>query len=372
MGGKIYSPVVPQNGNSRAIANSMKKSKGSNIFQASKPGAIQRFVLRVGYDAGLAASKNDIIASSQKTVKATGDLLSGIDKDTVNTTKIHDYPTFSLTDRQSSVTAKTPVHLVGHGQPGGKIGGNDASTIAQNIISTVRSNHQELEFIKLYSCFGMNDENTTPSSTAKFKTALSSESITGVPVYGAKGLLIPRKVNTAQTDLVINVIPRRYSSYAFGKKETISFFKTKLLTKMDSTTDGTWEAPKSGAESVIRSIVLNLNNIILIPAKLLMKNAAKVLSSQQLLDSDPTTGTINFDAVPSGEPGAGDKMGAAAKGAKLSLNTVKSDISGQTDKASIVSEIDGAINEIDAAETDLQLNIDKIKFKGEFLKDILV
>ena len=370
MSNKTYAPAVQRDNNSRAIAHNANPQK-SRVETQIKGTPVQRFVVRVGYDAGLAASPNDLIANSHKTVKSTADKLESIDADKVNSTKTHDYPTFALSARATTSSDKTPVHLVGHGKPGGQIAGIDAATIATNIISAVKGKNQELEFIKLYSCFGMNDENTEQSSVAKFKSALSSENIINVPVFGAKGLLIPRAVNKAKTDINVNVIPRRYTSAAFAKRETNAYFKSKFVPEMDTTNDGTWEAPKGSAVAIINGIMANVNDISTIPTLLMINNAPAVLPAQQMLDSNPTAGTINYDSVPSGEAGQGDKMGAVTKGAKLSLNTLKGDISSQSTLSGVVSKIDSAISEVDVADNDLKLNINSSKFKGKDLKDIL-
>lgn len=359
----------------RAIANNIPKSNLTKKSYAHENQTMQRFVVQVGYDAGLAASPNKSVANSQKTVKDTAEKLATIDADKVNSKKIVDYPSLSLDMREKTSVEKTPIHLIAHGKPGGKMAGVgsllDASTVATDILKEIKSKNQELEFIKLYSCFSMNEENTDQSSVAKFKSVLSSEKILGVPVYGAKGLLIPLDTNKAGTDLNVNVIPRRYSSASFGKKATVDYFKDKLSKVMDSKTDGTWEAPIGDSVSVINNIMAKVNSISVKPILFFMDNAPQILPAQQLLSSDPAAGTIDYDSIPSGEPLQSDKMEAAAIGAKLALNTLKKDIAGQKTLASIDSKIDSKIGEVDNANASLNQKIENTKFKSDDLKNIL-
>ena len=361
--------------NNKAYATSPPVSRNRTI-QTKKNYPMQRFVVRVGYDAGLEASPNKLIANSQKTVKNTADKLLSIDNDTVNATKLHDYPTFSLSNRGTSSTNKTPVHMVGHGKPGGKLSGAagilDAADIAQTLIGALKGKNQEFDFIKLYSCFSLNEENTEQSSVAKFKSALSSDSITSVPVYGAKGLLIPGETNTSNTELKVNVIPRRYSSAAFGKKETNGYFKSKFVSEMSPLNDGTWESPKTEAATIINKIVDKVNRISYIPNKFLIDNASSVLPPQQLQEDGTTSGTINYEAAPSGEPTQSNKMEAAAIGAKLTLNTLKTDIASQSSLSDISSKADSAISDVDSKNGNLETYINSTDFKTtKALKDIL-
>ncbi len=352
--------------------SNMAQRKLKTIINKGSKQAAQRFVVRVGYDGTLATSENDAVANSQKTVKDTADKLVSIDKDTVNSTKMHDYPAIALTARDSSSTAKTPIAVIGHGAPGGNISGIDMTTLAGNTIDAVKAKSQEIESVKIYSCYSANAEDTTPSSVSKFKSKLASEQMTTVPVYGAKGLLIPGAADTTANTIDVNVIPRRYSSGAFGKKIAGGYFKEKMEAAMIAQTDGTWNAPKGEAKAVINHIVPLISKPFNVSGIFLLRKALAALPPQKLVESgDTSTSSIDYEAAPSGEATAGDKLGAAAKGAKLMLDTLNTDISSMPALSSVAGQIGTKKGAVDTANAELTTETNNTDFKQGKVKDIL-
>jgi len=355
------------------IADNRTEAHNINTMQMrANKNPLQRFVLRVGYNENLEKSPNKAIANSQKTVKKTADNLSQIDSDTVNAEKIHDHPTTSLTQRGEQVSDKTPVFLVGHGRPGGMLGTTDMAEVADNTIKEIKTKNQEIESVNIYSCFSLNDENLNDSSVAKWNSELAKNQITGVPVLGAKGILIPRALDVPSKKQNVNVIPRRYCSYAYGKKISSQHFKTKFTESMNPINDGTWENPKGEALKRINEINKLISNIFVEVPKFLVIEAVASLPPQELQTAGSgTQGGVNFEEIPNGEPTITNKLEAVKIGALLTLNTIKNDVSSLSNVNFDTGKIDTAIEKVNSAYNELDHYIKSEKFNDVFLSNIL-
>lgn len=188
-----------------AIQRQLMASTSRAAGLQSNPAPVQRVIVRVGFNSAQAGSWNPFVSGVHSAISAKVKNIPG-------SHKIFDYNA-----SQKTLIAAGPgdigdeLHVIGHGQPG-KIGGEDAATLAQNIQTSLGTDAAYIKKIRLHSCFS----NVSPQGGESSGTGFGAK-FSGAEVEAATGI--------HYADTATN-LPPRFTGFKYGAKSAKAAFYT--------------------------------------------------------------------------------------------------------------------------------------------------
>lgn len=278
-----------------AIQRQLMGSTSRAAGLQSNPAPVQRVIVRVGFNSAQAGSWNPFVSGAHSAISTKVSKIPG-------SHKIFDYNASQKTLIEAEAgDIGDELHVIGHGQPG-KIGGEDAATLAENIQTSLGTDAAHITKIRLHSCFS----NVSPQGGESSGTGFGAK-FSGVEVEAATGI--------HYADTATN-LPPRFTGFKYGAKAAKAAFFTAYSKSGFDLLDEKHDSGSVGRQKISAAAKL-LSNCIGPMEKFLKRKVAvfyegldpsgkKRKNNNDSYNLMLTTAEVNIDAMPPNIPYAED------------------------------------------------------------------